>query len=230
MDTRCCGCPLKCWEKVNEANRESLFKGFWEMASFDMQNAYLCACVKVIQVKRRYTEGSSRRSHSRVYYVHNGHVSVRVCKVAFLRIHGISNGRLTRVLKGQELGGVPKCDQRGRHEPVNKTREEDIDFVKQHVESFPQYQSHYSRESNPNRKYLSPDLNLIKMYELYKKACADADRQPISDWVYRRVFNEDFNLAFGRYVLALFLLVYFFESHSFPLTLIILTIALLLLW
>ena len=88
------------------------------MAFFDMQNAYLFGCVKVIQMKHHYTEDFSHRNHPRVYYVHNSHVSVTVCNVAFLRIHGISNtyGHLTHVLKGQELGGVPKRDQRRRHE------------------------------------------------------------------------------------------------------------------
>ncbi len=36
---------------------------------------------------------------------------------------------------------------------------------------------------------------MTKMYKLFKEACSDADKQPVSDWVYRRVFNEDFNLA-----------------------------------
>ena len=154
----------------------------------------------MIHVKCRYTQSSSRRNHSRVFYVHNGDVSVRVCKKIFLRIHGISNGHLSRLLKSQELGGISKNDQHGRHEPANKTAKADTDFFKQHVESFPCYESHYSRHSNPNRKFLSPDLNITKMYELYREVCSDAAKQHVSEWVYRRIFNEDFNLAFGRYV------------------------------
>ena len=84
--------------------------------------------------------------------MNNGSVSVRVCKKAFLKIHDVSNGRLDRILRAhQNAGGSPHCDQRGKHEPGNKTRKETIDVIKAHVNSFPRYKSHYSRKDNPNR-------------------------------------------------------------------------------
>ena len=76
-------------------------------------------------------------------------------------------------------------DQRGRHEPRNKTGEHDLTFVKEHISSFPQYESHYSRRANPHRKYLSPDLSAAKMYGLYKELCSNEEREPVSEWVYR---------------------------------------------
>ena len=163
--------------------RKKLFDGFWQLGSFDVQNAYICGCVKQVAVKRHYT-AESRRNHSRVFYVNNGDVSVTICKMAFLRIHGISNGRLCRVLKGQQaFSGIPKRDERGRHMPGNKTAEEDLELVKRHIESFPSYESHYSRESNPHKKYLSPDLNITKMYLLYKEHCSETNKHPVSEWV-----------------------------------------------
>ena len=164
-----------------------------------MQSAYLCGCVKTVEVKRRYTHTeSSRRSHSRVYYVSKGGLSVRVCKKAFLRIHGISNGRLDCALRAQiKNGGSPHNDQRGRHPPANKTSEADMALIKEHIQSFPQYQSHYSRANNPHRKYLSPDLTISKMYVLYKEWCVGKEKTPQSEWVYRQVFNKSFNFSFG---------------------------------
>lgn len=73
-------------------------------------------------------------------------------------------------------GGVPHIDQRGRHEPPNKTPPEKIQLVKEHIESFPAYESHYSRKDNPNRKYLSPLLSISKMYELFKDFCSECGR------------------------------------------------------
>jgi len=128
---------------------------------------------------------------------------VTICKTAFLRIHGVLNGRLCRVLKGQQaFSSIPKRDECGHHTPGNKTAEEDLELVKQHIESFPSYESHYPRKSNSHKKYLSPDLNITKMYLLYKEHCSETDKHPVSELVYRRVFNEDFNLSFGRYVLV----------------------------
>ena len=127
MDNTPCGCSLKCYQKINEDQRTQLFKGFWSIADFNVQNAYLCGCIKQLEINRHTTKSSSsRRSGTRVYYVSNGRLSVRVCKVAFVRIHDVSSGRLTRALKAQELhGGSPHVDQRGRHAPANKTSDVD---------------------------------------------------------------------------------------------------------
>ena len=151
-----------------------------------------------MEVKRRYTDKGpgSRRSNSRVYYVHNGAgISARVCRKTFLRIHGVSAGRVDRALKVQcKSGGVPHMDQRGKHVLANKTSEEDIRQVKEHISSFPQYQSHYNRSQSPHRMYLSPELTIAKMYSLYKEARGG---NCVSEWVYRKILNESFNLSFG---------------------------------
>ena len=200
MNNNPCGCALRCYDRVGRAQRQKLFDGFWGMGSFDVQNTYLCGCVKVINIKRHYTSNeTSRRKFSRVYYINSSGVSARICKTAFLRIHGVSNRRLDQAIKDQlKQGGVPKQDQRGRHTPANKTKEEDLAVIRQHISSFPKYKSHYSRADNPIREYLSPDLSAAKMYALYCEYCANERKQPASQWVYRKVFNEEYNLTFGR--------------------------------
>ena len=124
MNDTPCGCALHCYERLSKQQREKIFHGFWSTSSFDVQNAYLCGCVKVLAVKRRYiSKGtSSRRNLTQVYYMHKGPVTVRVCKVAFLRIHAVSSGRLCRALQAQKEGnGAPHQDQRGRRPLSNKT-------------------------------------------------------------------------------------------------------------
>lgn len=202
MSDTSCGCCLHCFDKLNYEQRKRLFDGYWSSCDFNVQSAYLCGCVKTVEVKRRYTQSaSSRRSHTRVYYVSKGGISVRVCKKAFLRIHGISNGRLDRALRAQiQNNGSPHTDQRGRHPPPNKTSEADVDLIKEHILSFPHYRSHYSRANNPHRRYLSPDLTISKMYALYKEWCVQKECTPQSEWMYRQVFNKSFNLSFGRLV------------------------------
>lgn len=200
MDERPCNCSRQCYSKVPLEQRKKLFEGFWASGSFNVQNVYICGCIKTSEVARRYTShvSDSRRSYSRVYYVQNGALSTRICKVAFLRIHGVSNGRVNRALKAQQqTGGSPSSDRRGKHEPKNKTKKADLDLVKEHINSFPKYKSHYSRADNPHRQFLSPDLS-IEMYRLYKQKCEDESKLAVSAWVYRRTFNECFNLSFGK--------------------------------
>lgn len=96
-------------------------------------------------------------------------VSVRVCKKLFLRTFAISNGHVDRALRAQlNEGGSLHMDQRGKH----KTKRCDIERVKEHVGSFPKYRSRYSRHDNPNRCYLSPELPVAKVYQLYKDKCS----------------------------------------------------------
>lgn len=54
--------------------------------------------------------------------------------------------------------------RRGRHVSDNKI--DDTHVIKL-INSFPAYTSHYTRANNSERKYLTPDLNIRKMYELY---------------------------------------------------------------
>ena len=136
-------------------------------------------------MKKRYTTSAhSRRQYTRVFYVNNGGVSIRVCKTAFLRIHGISNGRLSRALSAAlKEGGTPHQDQRGHHEPKNKTDATKLNIIDEHIESFPQYTSHYSRHDNPHRRYLSPELSITKMYELYREFCTENGHTPVTETV-----------------------------------------------
>ena len=89
-------------------------------------------------------------------------------------------------------------DERGRHEPPNKTPPEKLQLVKEQIQSFPAYESHYSRNDNPHRKFLSPMLSIPKMYQLFKEFCSDKGKEPVSEWKYREIFNTCFNYSFGR--------------------------------
>ena len=129
------------------------------MGNFDVQNAYICGCIQVKPVQRHYSPAgsSSRRGNTQLYYIRDGQYSVRVCKSAFLLMHGLSNGRVSHAIQGiAQTGGYPKPDQRGRQEPSNKTSDEDLTCIREHNESFPSYTSHCSRSDNPNREYLPP--------------------------------------------------------------------------
>lgn len=123
---------------------------------------------------------------------------IRVCKTFFLNTLSISNKVVINVQKNLQQGGVVKPDQRGKKTPPNKTPEATIESVMHHIASFPQYESHYSREKS-KKNYLGPELNVEKMYELYVTHCKenDVNEQLIAGkWLYRDVFNKRFNLTF----------------------------------
>lgn len=94
----------------------------------------------------------------------------QVCKIALLK-----------TLKVSELSG-------GRNALSSVIR----DKIISHISSFPKYFSHYTRNQT-NLKYLNADLNLAKMYRLYKeKAQRHASQQ------FYKKNHQNFNLRFKK--------------------------------
>ena len=71
--------------------------------------------------------------------------------------------------------------------------------IREHIKQFPRRKSHYSRSSNRKREYLDEGLSISCMYRLYlDKNEPEAGRDPqAKEWLYRNIFNEEFNLTFG---------------------------------
>ena len=68
-----CGCSRQCFDRLSESCRKGLFDNFWKTNNFDLQNAYLYDCVKVLTRKRKYTKAKeSCRHFYRVFYEQNG--------------------------------------------------------------------------------------------------------------------------------------------------------------
>ena len=199
-----CSCPRKCHLLVTIEERKNIFQNFYNLSDFNLQTAYINAQVNVVN-KGRVTAAHdpNKRSKTRIYSLptESGDM-VKVCKLFFKNCLRVSDGRLTRALSNKTRGGVittPPLDRRGKHPPKNKTKESDIENVKTFINKFAKYTSHYSRNKNPNREYLSPDLNITKLYEMYVQS--EEPEMKVSKFVFTKIFNEDFNLHF-RYPLT----------------------------
>ena len=89
-----------------------------------------------------------------------------------------------------------------RHKNRPHAIPEDLkDKVRQHISSFPSRESHYSRQSNKNRKYLPDGLSIARMYQLYLEKhepdIQDGEKPKVKEWLYRKIFTEEFNIGFG---------------------------------
>jgi hypothetical protein len=80
-------------------------------------------------------------------------------------------------------------DARKDRKPHNLTPEEDVEFVMNHINSFPRVPSHYCRKDS-TREYLGSELNLAIMYRLYVAKCQEEDRCPVGDTLYRSLFAD----------------------------------------
>ncbi|KAG0723506.1 hypothetical protein GWK47_042571 [Chionoecetes opilio] len=114
-----CHCPLKCWERMGSKVLE-IFNNFWDLCDFNLQNSYLFTCLKLCDVKRRYTKKpaeDSRRQNTFEYFVRINGKHLRVCKRAFMSCHGLTSDKRLRTLFHQMKDGalVPEPDRRGKH-------------------------------------------------------------------------------------------------------------------
>ncbi|XP_018023333.1 uncharacterized protein LOC108679245 [Hyalella azteca] len=114
-----CNCPMKCWDRMG-SKVVVIFNNFWDLCDFNLQNSYLFTCLKLCDVKRRYTKKpaeESRRQNTFEYFVRISGKHVRVCKRAFMSAHGLTSDKRLRTLLSQMKDGalLPIYDRRGKH-------------------------------------------------------------------------------------------------------------------
>ena len=197
-----CRCTNKCRENVGDEEQERIFTGFYELGSHDQQNKYLFGLIHKVDVKRRRGAGGhAGRRHTFTYHVRlRDGKSVQVCKNTFCVLHGIAKRRVEGVAAQLVDGVVIASDERGKHKSRPHSVPDEVkEKIREHIKLFPRRKSHYSRSSNRKREYLDEGLSISRMYRLYlEKHEPGAGATPqAKEWLYRKIFNEEFNLSFG---------------------------------
>ena len=98
-----------------------------------------------------------------------------------------------------ELTCAP-VDQRGRHTNcLRKLSDSTRQQINDHIRSFPVIKSHYSRSKHSGcRKYLSPNLSVKQMHELYVQKFEKDHKNPLVSYIYYLAyFNKNFNICSG---------------------------------
>lgn len=139
---------------------------------------------------------NSKRTASVTFFLFINGEKLKVCKIMFLNTLGLEKGVVDIALQKRTLQNTTTVDRRGKHFK-KVTNQSVIDNIKMHIESFPSVPSHYCRvRSKP--QYLCSSLNVTTMYSLYRKRCEDEGKTMASEAIYRKVFNENYNLGFHR--------------------------------
>lgn len=186
-----CSCKQNCNDKMGADQRRSIFDSFWKLSDYSCQNVFR-GLVKANKVKRKRVRDGSHpvKQTSFEYNLRVDNTTIKVCKKFFAETLVISAGRLYRCLSKDEIFSV--TDSRG----MNPKKKIDDSQVIEHINSFPAYQSHYTRKDNPKRKYLNENLKISKMYEMYTEKCIAEGTEPLKRKFYYNVFHTKFNLSF----------------------------------
>ena len=114
---------------------------------------------------------SIRKKKSYSYFLMKGEKLFCVYKSFYLSILEVSQKMIYGVHeKKEEVSGIVKPDGQGKHNNHYKVMQDEKEKVIAHINSFPVTDSHYC-PAKTNKNYLEADLNIEKMYDLYKEIC-----------------------------------------------------------
>lgn len=169
-----CKCKFKCSEHLNEDD-QSLIYTIIGREVMQKQRNYIKENVIKTDKRRKTTITESRRKNTLQYFfTDQGGSRVQLCKTTFLCTLGIGENPVQYTLGRQ--GNNSMTDRRGRKKGYSKFSQEDKEYICEHIHSFPTVSSHYCRK-NTQRKYLSKDLSIAKMYFIRKNVQKMAENQ-----------------------------------------------------
>ncbi|XP_058821270.1 uncharacterized protein LOC131683363 [Topomyia yanbarensis] len=192
-----CSCTkYKCHEKYSTAMREKLLINLLKLTTSG-QNQFLSNHISIRTTARPKGIGFSRRVFTRSYFLPALNGRIRVCKEMFMNTFDVKDKKI-RVLADKKVvgSGVTADDLRSKNKSQKTLHESDLNYIEQHIRSFPAYTSHYARERT-EKLYLSSDLSVNRMHNLYKVKCREDNKQPVQYCTYRKIFKK-MNLSFRK--------------------------------
>ncbi|XP_050515795.1 uncharacterized protein LOC126890691 isoform X1 [Diabrotica virgifera virgifera] len=183
-------CRSKCADFFTFDVRQTIFQEYWSLGTHDRRTQYisgLVTCKNTMTTRKRNEDSAKSRQVTYTYHLEYKGERRVVCKTCFMDILDEKEKfvRIALTNKGNHRSGITDADKRGRKSPGNKKTEHMRELIINHINSFPQYESHYTRRDNIN-KYLPNHLSLKKMYELYREAVTE----PVSRTLYEEQFHK----------------------------------------
>lgn len=165
-------CRFKCGQKIDAETRREIHSRFYRL-DINAKNALLFKSIEKCTIQRQRSNATKHKSASYKFKITCKAITHQICKSALCSLYGVGRKKV-ELLQNQVKAGksAPSPDSRGKHySRPHRTEDEVINFVKAHIQSFPAEQSHYSHNKNPHKLFLSPTLNMSKMYSLYLEKC-----------------------------------------------------------
>lgn len=186
-------CRRNCKDKITFDDQKVVFNAYWGLGSYNQRFIFISSLIeiseKATQTLKKNDIRSKNRQNTAFYFIETNGVKLQVCKACFLDTFGETAGFIRNVITKKLNDPISLKDNRGKSTPSNKFSDEKLSAIKNHINSFPAYESHYSRRHS-SKKYLSSNLSISKMHELYCE-----ENEIISLTKYAQIFHT-MNLKF----------------------------------
>lgn len=198
----CCKCKRKCTVKIDVQRQKDIFDEFYRFESWSKKRLFLWSLVQSHDSKNKIvpvTQMKKIQSTNSYYLTDINCVTHQVCLNFLINCLQISRATMNRAINSR-ISNPTAVDRRGGYRNRNRhTIVNDILFLKTYINKFPRYRSHYqSSKSSSTARYLPPTWNIIRMFREYRLICCARKRRVLSEWMFRNIFNTQFNLRFGR--------------------------------
>lgn len=191
-----------CATVIHAIRQKEIFDSYYKKMQWSQKTLFIRASVKRTPVKTKRSAlypiiQLKPREFNHVYSLtdENG-VRHEICRDFFLKCLQITPTRVLSALTS-ETENPSAAENRGKAPPANKTKQADMMAVRQFIDSIPKYESHYGRSSS-KKKYLHHNLNMAKIYHEYKEKQEMTNQSHVSQYIFREIFNTEYNLSFKR--------------------------------
>ncbi|XP_059045270.1 uncharacterized protein LOC131841044 isoform X2 [Achroia grisella] len=187
-------CKYKCNEKINNTDREHIFRAFYSLNANEKRH-FLLNTTERNYARHKVMDAQHKRRYSFKYFFLVRAVRYTVCKNFYLGTLAISQKPVYNVHLGKSDMNLPKPDGRGLSEASAHSLPTEVkDRVRKHIMSFKTVESKSIKQYSKKKQYLAPGLSIKKMYTLYYNDCSSENVAPVKESMYRKILKEEFNL------------------------------------
>lgn len=195
-------CQKNCFQNVPMQDQATFFKSFWDIGNKDAQDQIVVHSLVPCTPKRRVVNSTfNERISSWKYKISVGCTTFDVCKNFFISLLQISPKRVRIIQQKLNAGQLTIKDMRGKHSNrPHKIKNMVWKMVDEHWASIPSSQSHYSLNKTKKLYYDNPDLNVKKLFELFKEYFKEKTGEDLQMKyeTYHRYFRTNSQYAFRQ--------------------------------
>lgn len=193
-----CRCARDCSIHIDILRQENIFNTYWNY-NWSSKTIFLRGSIDRVSTKEKFNPviQIKKRKYTLKYSLTDSQGKKhRVCRHFFQKCLQVSSNRIHKALNTMEENPTA-MEKRGARPSKKKISEDDTNFVRQYINRFPRYQSHYCREQT-EKLYLPPYWNIRRMYKEYTLVCDIEHRNKVKEPIFRQIFNYEFNLSFQK--------------------------------
>lgn len=178
-----------CSTKIDVVHQKEIFDAFYQNADWTQKTLFIRSSVKTSPV------ASKKSALFPLLASKNRDINCSFVELHFfLKCLQVSPARVYSAI-GSTRNNPTGKENRGRGPPKNKATLQQKKWIKDFINQFPKYESHYCRKET-DRKYLSPTLNVITLYREFKRVMefrqVNENDIPKENF-FRSIFNTEFN-------------------------------------